>query len=128
MLPHEEGGKWVYDGSLVLIYRNRHVRRAVVPKVKIGEPGVVSSNQVVTFDFGQAAAWDEKGLMTGTDLSNVERMEELLGETIATLLAEKDDAAQRKSPAVLVTVGIGFTLFFILLILKTKASRNTPKP
>ena len=128
MLPHEEGGKWVYDGSLVLIDRNRHVRRAVVPKVKIGEPGVVSSNQVVTFDFGQAAAWDEKGLMTGTDLSNVERMEERLGETIATLLAEKDDAAQRKSPAVLVTVGIGFTLFFILLILKTKASRNTPKP
>jgi hypothetical protein len=66
--------------------------------------------------------------MTGTDLSNVERMEELLGETIATLLAEKGDAAKRKSPAVLVTVGVGFTLFFILLILKTKASRNTPKP
>jgi hypothetical protein len=128
MLPHEENGKWVYDRSLVLIDRNRHVRRAVVPKVKIGEPGVVSSNQVVTFDFAQAEEWDQTGLMTGTDLSNVERMEELLGETIATLLAEKGDAAKRKSPAVLVTVGVGFTLFFILLILKTKASRNTPKP
>jgi hypothetical protein len=96
----------------------------VVPKVRIGKPDVVSSNQVVTFDFRQAAAWDEKGLITGTDLSNVQRMEELLGETIATLLAEKGDAQERKSPAILVTVGIGFALFFILLILKTKASRN----
>ena len=128
MLPHEEGGKWAYDGSLVLIDRNRHVRRAVVPKVKVDQPDVVSSNKVVSFDFRQAAEWDEKGLKTGTDLSNVQRMEELLGETIATLLAEKGDAQERKSPAILVTVGIGFALFFILLILKTKASRNPSNP
>lgn len=128
MLPHEEGGKWAYDGALVLIDRNRHVRRAVVPKVKVDQPDVVTSNQVVTFDFRQAVEWDEKGLITGTDLSNVQRMEELLGETIATLLAEKGDATKRKSPALLVTVGIGFVLFFILLILKTKASRNLSKP
>lgn len=126
MLPHEEGEKWVYDGSLVLIDRNRHVRRAVVPKVRADQPGVVTSNRVVTFDFRQAVEWDEKGLITGTNLSNVQRMEELLGETIETLLGEKGDAKQRKSPAVLVTVGIGFALFFILLILKTKASRNNP--
>ena len=126
MLPHEDGGKWIYDGALVLIDRNRHVRRAVVPKVKVDQPDVVSSNRVVPFDFRQAAEWDEKGLITGTNLSNVQRMEELLGETIATLLAEKGDAKQRKSPAVLVTVGVGFALFFILLILKTKASRNHP--
>jgi hypothetical protein len=128
MLPHEEGGKWVYDGALVLIDRNRHVRRAVVPKVKVDNPDVVSSNQVVTFDFRQAVEWDEKGLITGTELSNVQRMEELLGETIETLLAEKGDVNQRKSPALLVTVGTGFALFFILLILKTKASRNPMKP
>jgi hypothetical protein len=128
MLPHEEGGKWAYDGSLVLIDRNRHVRRAVVPKVKVDQPDVVSSNKVVSFDFRQAAEWDEKGLKTGTDLSNVQRMEELLGETIETLLAEKADVKERKSPAALVITGIGFALFFILLILKNKASRNLPKP
>lgn len=128
MLPHEEGGKWVYDGSLVLIDRNRHVRRAVVPKVRIGKPDVVSSNQVVTFDFRQAAAWDKKGLITGTDLSNVQRMEELLAETIATLLADKLDTTKRKNPTLLVIVGTGFLLFFILLILKTRATRNPSKP
>ena len=128
MLPYEEGGKWVYDGSLVLIDRNRHVRRAVVPKVRIGKPDVVSSNQVVAFDFRQAVEWDEKGLITGTELNNVQRMEELLDETIATLLAEKDDMNERKSPALLVAVGVGFALFFILLILKTKATRHPSKP
>lgn len=128
MLPHEAEGKWVYDRSLVLIDRNRHVRRAVVPKVKVDNPDVVTSNRVVVFDFGQAAEWDEKGLMTGTDLSNVERMEELLNETVATLLAEKGDAKERKSPVLLVTVGIGFALFFILLIIKTKRAHNTTKP
>jgi hypothetical protein len=55
-------------------------------------------------------------------------MEDLLGETIATLLAEQAGANERKSPAILVTVGVGFALFFVLLILKTKASRNTSKP
>lgn len=128
MLPHEEGGKWIYDGALVLIDRNRHVRRAVVPKAKVGRPDVVSSNQVVTFDFREAEGWDKKGLITGTELSNLERMEELLGETIATLLADKSDPKERKSPAVLVAVGVGFALFFTLLILKTRASRFIPKP
>ncbi|MFM2199108.1 MAG: hypothetical protein RLZZ505_2540 [Verrucomicrobiota bacterium] len=128
MLPHEEDGKWVYDGSLVLIDRNRHVRRAVVPKVRKENPAVVSSNQVVAFDFRQAEEWDEKGLITGTDQTNVARMEDLLGETIATLLAEKAGVNERKSPAILVTVGVGFALFFVLLIVKTKASRNPSKP
>ena len=128
MLPYEEDGKWAYDDSLVLIDRNRHVRRAVVRKVKADQPGVVSSNQVVTFDFRQAVEWDEKGLITGTDLSNVQRMEELLGETIETLLAEKADVKERKSPAALLITGISFALFFILLILKNKAARNLPKP
>lgn len=125
MLPHQEDGKWVYDGSLVLIDRNRHVRRAVVPKVKVDQPGLVTSNQVITFDFRQASEWDKQGLITGTELTNIQRMEELLGETIDTLLAEKAGAEERKSPAILVTVGVGFALFFILLVLKTRASRQT---
>ncbi len=125
LLPHEKEGKWDYDGSLVLIDRNRHVRRAVVTKVRVGKPDVVSSNQVVAFDFRQAVEWDEKGLITGTDFNNVQQMEVLLGETVATLLAENGEMKERKSPVLLVTVGIGFALFFILLILKAKASRNT---
>ncbi len=128
MLPHKDGGKWVYDGALVLIDRNRHVRRGVQLTKKADQPDVVLSNKVVAFDFRQAVEWDEKGLITGTKLSNVQRMEELLGETIATLLAGKVDTKERKSPAVLLTVGIGFALFFILLIIKTKASRNPTKP
>ena len=128
MLPHQDGGKWVYDGALVLIDRNRHVRRGVHLTMKADQPDIVLSNQVVAFDFRQAVEWDEKGLITGTDLSNVQRMEELLGKTIETLLAEKGDVKQRKSPAALLTVGIGFALFFILLILKTKAARNPSKP
>ena len=55
-------------------------------------------------------------------------MEELLGETIETLLAEKADVNERKSPAALLITGISFALFFILLILKNKAARNLPKP
>ena len=128
MLPYEEGGKWVYDRSLVLIDRNRHVRRGVHLTMKADQPDVVLSNQVVAFDFRQAVEWDENGLITGTDLSNVQRMEELLGKTIETLLAEKGDVKPRKSPAALLMVGIGFALFFILLILKTKAARNHSQP
>ena len=126
MLPHEEGGKWVYDRALVLIDRNRHVRRGVHLTMKADQPDVVSSNRVVPFDFSQAVDWDKEGRSTRTELSNVQRMEELLGETIETLLAEKSDTKQRKSPALLVTVGVGFALFFFLLILKTK-NRNYSK-
>lgn len=83
MLPHEKEGKWVYDRSLVLIDKNRHVRRAVVPQKRGGAPYVTG------FDFEQAEEWDEEGVKTGTELSNVEQMEVLLGETIEILLKEK---------------------------------------
>ena len=122
MLPHEEEGKWVYDGSLVLIDKNRHVRRAVVPQVKRGK------SEVIAFDFGQAEEWDEKKLKTGTDKTNVEQLEILLGDTIGILLAEKAEAAPPKRPATVLYVGMGFILLFVLLVIKSKVNRNPSHP
>ncbi len=83
-LPHEEDGVWKYDKSLVLIDRNRHVRRAVVPQKHGG------ASYVAPFDFELAAEWDKKGIRTGTELNNTEQLEVLLGETIEILLNEKE--------------------------------------
>lgn len=80
--PHESGGVWFYDSSIVLIDRNGHIRRAVVPKKPSGEPSIIA------FDFDQAAKWDAEGKKTGTNRSNEAEMEALLGKTIDTLLAE----------------------------------------
>lgn len=80
--PHEADGKWNFDSSIVLIDRNGHVRRAVVPQKQGGPP------YIATFDFEQAARWDAEGKKTGTDRSNLEELESLLAETITTLLAE----------------------------------------
>lgn len=82
LLPHEEKGDWEYDHSLVLIDRNRHVRRAVVPQKRGG------AAYVAPFDFDLAAEWDGKRIKTGTELSNVEQLEVLLVETIGILLNE----------------------------------------
>jgi cytochrome oxidase Cu insertion factor (SCO1/SenC/PrrC family) len=82
-LPYAEDGKWVYDKSLVLIDKNRHVRRAVVPQQRGG------ASYVAPFDFELAAEWDEKGVKTGTELTNVEQLEVLLMDTIEILLSEK---------------------------------------
>lgn len=84
MLPYEEDGKWNYDQSLVLIDRNRHVRRAVVPQKRGG------ASHVASFDFEQAKEWDDGGLKTGVEKTNVEQMEILLNDTIEILLNEKD--------------------------------------
>jgi hypothetical protein len=80
--PHELGGKWLYDSAIVLIDRNGHIRRAVVPQQRGGPPFIA------TFDFEQAAAWDAKGAKTGTDRTNVGELEVLLNKTIDKLLAE----------------------------------------
>lgn len=80
--PNENSGKWEYDASIVLIDKNGHIRRAVVPQQRGGQPFVA------TFDFEQAAAWDLKGAKTGTERSNVEELEILLVNTIGKLLAE----------------------------------------
>jgi hypothetical protein len=80
--PNETSGKWDYDTSIVLIDRNGHIRRAVVPQQRGGPPFIA------TFDFEQAAAWDTKGVKTGTGRSNLEELEILLNSTIDKLLAE----------------------------------------
>lgn len=80
--PNETGGKWLYDSSIVLIDKNGHIRRAVVPQKQGGPPFIA------TFDFEQAAAWDAKGAKTGTEHSNLGQLEILLNQTIDKLLAE----------------------------------------
>lgn len=82
LYPHEENGKWVYDTSIVLIDRNRHIRNAVIPQKRGGEP------YVARFDFDQAAEWDSKGVKTGTDRTNVQELEGVLQSTIEQLRAE----------------------------------------
>lgn len=80
--PHQKDGQWVIDTSIVLIDREGHVRRAVVPQKQGGSPFVA------TFDFDLAADWDAKGVKTGTDLDNQAQLELLLEKTIDLLLAE----------------------------------------
>jgi cytochrome oxidase Cu insertion factor (SCO1/SenC/PrrC family) len=80
--PNEKTGKWDYDAAIVLIDKNGHLRRAVVPQKQGGPPFIA------TFDFEQAAAWDIKGAKTGTSNTNSEQLEILLNQTIDKLLAE----------------------------------------
>ncbi len=81
--PHEADGKWDYDPAIVLIDKNGHIRRAVVPQKQGGPPFIA------TFDFDQAAGWDAKGVKTGNDLTNEAQLEVLLNSTIDKLLAEE---------------------------------------
>jgi cytochrome oxidase Cu insertion factor (SCO1/SenC/PrrC family) len=80
--PHETDGKWEYDSSVILLDKNGHIRRAVVPQKRGGDP------YVATFDFEQASSWDAKGALTGTERSNTGELELLLNHTIDKLLAE----------------------------------------
>lgn len=82
--PYESNGKWLYDSSIVLIDKNGHIRRAVVPQNRGGQP------YIATFDFEQAAGWDARPIpvKTGTEHNNVEQLEILLNHTIDKLLAE----------------------------------------
>ena len=82
VFPNEVNGQWTFDTSIVLIDKNGHIRRAVIPQKQGGPPFVA------TFDFDQAAKWDSDGKKTGTDRSNEAELEILLGKTIDTLLAE----------------------------------------
>ena len=82
IFPYLEDGKWIYDSSIVLVDKNRHIRRAVVHQQRGGQP------YIATFDFDQAQKWDAKGVKTGTDLNNSEQLEALLADTIDRVLAE----------------------------------------
>lgn len=79
--PEFMAGKWKFDSSLILIDRDGHLNRPVIQQKRGGPP------YIATFDFNEAAAWDARGVKTGTPLTNVEQMRELLDTTIATLLA-----------------------------------------
>jgi hypothetical protein len=81
-LPHRKDGKWIYDSSIVLVDRDRHIRRAVVPQKRGGAP------YVGAFDFAQAEEWDSKGIKTGIDKTNIQQMEALLIQTIDELIAQ----------------------------------------
>lgn len=81
--PNELKGKWEYDSSVVLIDKNGHIRRAVVPQKQGGPP------YIAAFDFEQAAAWDTEGLLTKTSNTNVVELELLLNKTIDKLLTEE---------------------------------------
>jgi cytochrome oxidase Cu insertion factor (SCO1/SenC/PrrC family) len=118
MLPHEAEGKWEYDRSIVLIDRNRHVRRAVIPQNK-------GRSYVIPFDFEQAQKWDDDGIKTGNDLSNTEQMEALVGMTIDKLLLEGVEKEKGIEPArILLVVGLGFVLLISLIFLKSRSSRK----
>lgn len=75
-MPSFDGKQWSYNPKIILVDRNRHLRQ--------GKNG----RAVVNFDFDVAASYDEQGLKSGSDKSNVELMEEVLIRTIDTLLAE----------------------------------------
>lgn len=86
IFPYEKDGKWRYDPEIVLMDKNGHIRRAVVPKVlPNGKPTLPA---VISFDFEDALKWDNNGEKTGTEHSNVEQLEILLNHTIDKLLAE----------------------------------------
>lgn len=115
MLPHEVDGEWVYDRSLVLIDRNRHVRRAVVPQKRGGAAFVTS------FDFEKAMEWDEGKIKTGAEVTNVEQMEILLGETLGKLLVEeKGEEVSKNSLFFVVCFGVAFVFFVILVMVRSR--------
>ncbi len=84
VFPHLENDKWHFDSSIVLLDRNGHVRRAVVPQKQGGPP------YIARFDFDQAADWDAQHVLTGTERNNLQELEKLMNDTIEILLKETD--------------------------------------
>ncbi len=85
--PAKKEGVWEYDPSIVVIDRDRHIRKATVRARQPSGKELNYRNQV-DFDFEQAARWDAEGRSEGLGTSNVEALEELLFETIDGLLKE----------------------------------------
>jgi cytochrome oxidase Cu insertion factor (SCO1/SenC/PrrC family) len=99
LYPFLREGKWVYDPALVVIDRNRHIRK---PTIRMRKPNgrLLNERLPVDFDFVHAAEldaqgvpagydWDEQGNKTPIEAGNVETMKNLLFETIDQLLAEE---------------------------------------
>ncbi|MBB5352345.1 cytochrome oxidase Cu insertion factor (SCO1/SenC/PrrC family) [Haloferula luteola] len=85
--PVEKDGVWHYDPSIVVVGRDRHIRKATVRARKPSGKELNYRNPV-DFDFEQAAKWDAEGRSEGLESSNVEQLENLLYETIDHLLAD----------------------------------------
>lgn len=87
IMPHEKDGSWVYDPSLVLVDRDRHLRQPTI-RMKKSSGRELNQRVKVVLDFEQAARWDEEGRSEGLGQSNVETLRELLFKTIDQLLAK----------------------------------------
>lgn len=83
--PHRKNGKWIYDPSLVVIDRDRHVRQATVRATNTSGKQLNFRNRL-PFDFEQAAKWDQEGRSKGLEQTNVETLRNLLFETVDSLL------------------------------------------
>ena len=80
-IPYRKDGKWDYDGTLVVIDRDRHIRKGTVKMSK-------RSRVDAKFDFEAAAAWGEKHPTDG-DKERVSRdLENLLVSVIDHVLAQ----------------------------------------
>jgi cytochrome oxidase Cu insertion factor (SCO1/SenC/PrrC family) len=121
LMPYEKEGIWKYDRSLFLIDKNRHLRKAVIPQKRGGVPFVAS------FDFEQAQKWDDDGLTTKTEHTNVQQLEILLGQTIEVLLEENPEETKKKNPATVLYVGMAFVLLFVLLVIKSRRNAALPR-
>ncbi len=120
--PPVEIDNWEFDSSVVLVDRNGHLRQAVIP-MKDKKTGQVVSSQKVPFDFDQAKTWDESGKGTGTELTNVETLEQLMSETIAKLIVEEH--VEKKSGILPVILGGLFLLMLLVIVIKIIRSRTS---
>lgn len=81
IMPHQTDDKWVYDASITVVDRDRHIRQASLKRGKY-------ERHKVTFDFEQAAKWDAEGRTKGLDKTNVQTLEDLLVKTLDELLTQ----------------------------------------
>ena len=80
-IPHKKDGKWIYDGTLVVIDRDRHIRKGTV---KMSDRFRTDAK----FDFEAAAAWGREHPVDG-DTTRVSRdLENLLVHVIDHVLAQ----------------------------------------
>lgn len=81
MIPHKKDGKWIYDGTLVVIDRDRHIRKGTVRSDK-------RARMDAPFDFEAAAKWDKEHPTPG-DPTRVSRdLENLLIHVIDHVLGK----------------------------------------
>lgn len=118
IFPHQVDGKWSFDTSLVLVDRNSIIRQPVVRQKRGGAP------YVGPFDFDQAASWDERGIKTGTERSNAEELEALLGKTIDDLLAESVKKPEnRKFTVYFFIAGVALALLVTIYLVRSSRRR-----